>query len=119
MLLILIGFVFTGSYENPPCIQPNALKPVYSEDELVSDSVSTVTWRETLILNEYEIHTGVNVKSVCLCLRGNVSFAISEIFWRKHLMLKMLTVKYNTGTLTLPAESFSIGNLQCYIQALD
>ena len=32
-------------------------------------------------------------------------------------MLKILTVKYNTGTLTLP-ESFSIGNLICCIHAL-
>ena len=56
-------------------------------------------------------------EDMCLCLRGNISFAINGIFWRKNAMLKILTAKYNTDTLTLP-ESFSFGNLLCCIHAL-
>ena len=36
--------------------------------------------------------TAVNMKYVCLFVRGNVSVGISGIFWRKDLRLKMLTV---------------------------
>ena len=85
-------------------IQPNAFEPVYSEDEHVSGSEDS----ELEGNSDSETQTAVDVKYMCLRLRGNVSFDIDEIFWRKNLMLKILTVKYN----------FSIGNLLCCIHAL-
>ena len=44
-----------------------------------------MTWREVLILNGKEAQTGVNVKSVCLYVRGNVPVGMSGIFWKKKI----------------------------------